>query len=576
MSVMQIAGIFFLVFLVNNIMHMDNKTIARAFKLCGQLMDLYNENSFRTRSMTSASFKIEKLPFAAENSTLEELSAQEGIGKSTAERIIQVITTGSFKELDDYIQKTPEGILEMLKIKGLGPKKVQIIWHELEIESVGELYYACNENRLIQAKGFGLKTQEDIKKSIEFAMDNQGWFLYAKILPFAQNLLDTLQAKLQNSQFSFTGEIRRKSEVLKQVEILTDSSIAELKNVLESTGYTLQESSSDTSISFSDENAVPFTLYTSKENFAKDLLLTTGSQQHIELLKAISPEIPAAEDEKSIYSNLGLSYIEPELREGLDEVQLAAANALPNLITFQDLKGTLHNHSTYSDGVHSLAEMARYCKEELGLEYLGICDHSKTAVYASGLKEEDLVAQWKEIDELNAQMAPFKIFKGIESDILSDGSLDYSDEILAQFDFVVASVHSNLKMDEQKATARLIKAIENPYTTILGHPNGRLLLSRAGYPIDYKKVIDACAANSVVIEINANPLRLDLDWRWHRYALEKGVMLSINPDAHRTEGLLDMNYGVFVARKGGLSPEKCLNSLSLQEISTYFEQRKNK
>jgi DNA polymerase (family 10) len=220
--------------------------------------------------------------------------------------------------------------------------------------------------------------------------------------------------------------------------------------------------------------------------------------------------------------------------------------------------------------------MALNCKEVLVLEYLGICDHSKTAVYANGLSIERLEQQWKEISSLNEKLAPFRIFSGIESDILGDGSLDYPDEILAKFDFVVASVHSNLKMDENKATARLIKAIENPYTTILGHPTGRLLLSRSGYPIDYKKVIDACASNEVVIEINANPLRLDLDWRWHRYAIEKGVLLSINPDAHRTEGLRDMQYGVWVAQKGGVQSKDCLNTYSLQEITAYFSKRKQR
>ena len=572
---MKIADIFLFSTFENKTIHtMDNKTIARAFKLCGQLMELFNENPFRTKAMASASFKIDKLPFAATNASLEELSAQQGIGKSTAERIKQVITTGSFPELDELIAKTPPGILEMLKIKGLGPKKVQIIWNDLAIESVGELYYACNENRLIEAKGFGLKTQEDIKKSIEFAMDNHGWFLYAKVLPFAQKTFNALQQNLEIYQLSYTGEFRRKCEVLQTVDLITDAPAAILEKAIIDLKYESQIEIKENRISFTDENACPFVVYSAAENFAQQLLLTTGSAQHIALLNEITANIPQGTDEKEIYTNLGLAYIEPELREGLDEVALAKANTLPLLITFEDLKGTLHNHSTYSDGVHSLAEMARYCKEDLGLEYLGICDHSKTAVYANGLPVERLEQQWAEIDKLNQQMAPFKIFKGIESDILSDGSLDYSDEILAKFDFVVASVHSNLKMDEEKATARLIKAIENPYTTILGHPTGRLLLSRAGYPLDFKKIIDACAANKVVIEINANPLRLDLDWRWHRYALEKGVLLSINPDAHRTEGLLDMHYGVFVGRKGGLSAGKCLNSFTLDQITTYFNSKK--
>lgn len=553
---------------------MDNKTIARTFKLCGQLMELFNENTFRTKAMASASFKIDKLPFAAAHASLEELSAQQGIGKSTAERIKQVVTTGSFTDLDDLLAKTPAGILEMLKIKGLGPKKIQIIWKDLEIESVGELYYACNENRLVEAKGFGLKTQEDIKKSIEFAMDNQGWFLYAKILPFAQQTFDGLKKNLSEFELDFTGEFRRKCEVLRRIELITDAPLAILEKAIVDLKYESQVEIKDNHIVFTDKNAFPFVVYSAADNYARDLILKTGSHEHIVLLKAIAPEIPNGADEKSIYNSLGLAYIEPELREGFDEIELAKNNALPKLITFDDLKGTLHNHSTYSDGVHSLAEMARYCKEDLGLAYLGICDHSKTAVYANGLSVERLEQQWAEIDSLNHQFAPFKIFKGIESDILTDGSLDYPDEILAKFDFVVASVHSNLKMDEQKATVRLIKAIENPYTTILGHPTGRLLLSRAGYPLDFKKIIDACAANKVVIEINANPLRLDLDWRWHRYALEKGVLLSINPDAHRTEGLLDMHYGVYVGRKGGLSADKCLNAYSLDQITSYFQSKK--
>jgi DNA polymerase (family 10) len=269
-----------------------------------------------------------------------------------------------------------------------------------------------------------------------------------------------------------------------------------------------------------------------------------------------------------------MSFVEPEMREGLYEIKMALRGEMPALITYTDLKGSLHNHSTWSDGVHTLEQMATYCRDELALEYLGICDHSKSAFYANGLYEQRVLAQHKEIDALNEKLGPFKIFKGIESDILNDGSLDYEEEVLKTFDFVVASVHSNLRMDEAKATVRLIKAIENPYTTILGHPTGRLLLSRKGYSIDYEKVIDACAANQVVIEINANPLRLDLDWRWHRYALEKGVLLSINPDAHRMETFRDMHYGVYVGRKGGLQTKSCLNAFNLSEITAYFSKVK--
>lgn len=550
---------------------MDNKTIAKKFKLCSQLMELHNENPFRTKAIASASFKLDKVPFLLETASLEEISSQPGIGKSTAEKVKKIAETGSFDELDAMLSITPEGILEMLNIKGLGPKKIQIIWSDLQIESVGELLYACNENRLIEAKGFGLKTQEDIKKSIEFSISNQGWFLYARVLSNANNLFTSLQKNLSPSLISFTGDFRRKCEVLSTVDILLDTdrdtTLAYLNaNYIDSIKEEVDY------ISFQDELGFTFHIYISTTtDFYKNLLLTTGSKQHLELLNLTL--ITSLGSEEEIYANQGLDYIEPELREGLDEVSLAKKHKLPKLINFDDLKGTLHNHSTYSDGVHTLAEMARYTKEELGLSYFGICDHSKTAVYANGLPIERVQKQWEEIDQLNQQLAPFKIFKGIESDILSDGSLDYPDEVLAGFDFVVASVHSNLKMDEEKATARLLKAIENPYTTILGHPTGRLLLSRSGYPLDYKKIIDACAANNVVIEINANPLRLDLDWRWHRYALEKGVLLSINPDAHRTEGLLDMHFGIFVARKGGLSTKNCLNSFSLTEIENFFKKK---
>ena len=275
-----------------------------------------------------------------------------------------------------------------------------------------------------------------------------------------------------------------------------------------------------------------------KRYFYRELFMQTGDDKHVKaVLERVADDIDQPTTEALIFTKAGMEFIQPELREGTHFIEKAETNKLPVLVVHHDLKGSLHNHSTWSDGINTVEEMALYCRDELKLEYLGMCDHSKSAFYAKGLSIERVLQQHEEIDHLNKKLNGFHIFKGIESDILYDGSLDYPDEILRRFDFIVASVHSILKMDEDKATSRLIKAIENPYTTILGHPTGRLLLSRNGYPINYKKVIDACAENNVVIEINANPLRLDLDWRWHQYALDKGVWLSINPDAHRTEGL---------------------------------------
>jgi DNA polymerase (family 10) len=307
--------------------------------------------------------------------------------------------------------------------------------------------------------------------------------------------------------------------------------------------------------------------------FYRKLVETSSTKEHLEGINFKALATKKYDNEESVYSNLSIQYCEPELREGLFELEKAKNNQLPKLIELTDLKGILHNHSTYSDGMNTLEEMAVYCKE-LGYQYLGICDHSKTASYAGGLKVETVLLQQQEIEKLNKQLFPFKIFKGIESDILGNGDLDYEEDILKTFDFIVASVHANLKMDEEKANARLIKAIENPYTTILGHPTGRLLLGRPGYPINHKKIIDACAANKVVIELNAHPYRLDIDWRWIPYCLEKGVMISINPDAHQLKGYQDMRYGTYVARKGLLTKDNCLNAMDLNTFENYLSTKK--
>jgi len=557
---------------------MENKTIARTLRLLSQLMELHEENPFKIKSVANAYFKVDKLPFALKDKPLDELDKIEGIGKGLASKIIELLQTGELQELNEILERTPEGVVEMLAIKGIGPKKIFIIWRTLGIESIGELYYACNENRLIEAKGFGLKTQEEIKNAIEFKLAANGRFLYAQVEGFAKTLFTQLSdwaANIDgNALLGFAGQYRRACEIIDELEIVigTENTDA-IKQSLPVFG-TLSLIEAENSFISTTEAGLRIKIYVvEKSSFYLQWFTLTGNTGHVEKVLALAGNGPFANEEE-IYSKAGLAFIEPELREDFDEIELAKENKIPKLIQYEDLKGSLHNHSTWSDGVHTLEQMAVYCKENLNLQYLGICDHSKTAVYAKGLNEQRVLEQHLEIDELNKKLAPFKIFKGIESDILSDGSLDYPEEILKTFDFVVASVHSNLRMDEAKATARLLKAIENPYTTILGHPTGRLLLSRAGYPIDHKKIIDACAANRVVIEINANPLRLDLDWRWHRYALEKGVLLSVNPDAHRTEGFHDMHYGILVARKGGLSADKCLNAFSLEEITAYFDSKK--
>jgi len=556
---------------------MENKPIARKLRLLSQLMELHEVNPFKIKSVANAAFKVDKLPFPVAGKTLAELEKVDGIGKSMAAKIHELVETGTMTDLEDLLAATPEGVVEMMGIKGIGPKKVAIIWKDLGIENTGELYYACNENRLIEAKGFGLKTQEEISKAIEFRMASNGKFLYAQITKEANDLLDEIKTIFVGALVEFAGEYRRLCEIISELVIVLGSRDQQLAfDTFSNSGLLQNISFNGNHINGELANGLLVDIVcVEKRDFYEELFKQTGSDEHTKaVLERINDELNQPENEELIYMKAGLSFMKPELREGDTFIEKAADNKLPVLISYNDLKGTLHNHSTWSDGVHTIEEMALYCRDTLKLEYLGMCDHSKSAFYAKGLSIERVLQQQEEIDHLNKKLDGFKIFKGIESDILNDGSLDYPDEILRKFDFIVASVHSNLKMDEEKATARIIKAVENPYTTILGHPTGRLLLSRKGYPIDYKKIIDACAANNVVIEINANPLRLDLDWRWHQYALEKGVWLSVNPDAHRNEGFLDMHFGVLVARKGGLSKDRCLNALSLPAITQVFEKKR--
>ncbi len=537
---------------------MTTEEIAKKLNLTAQLQELHGQNPFKVKALTNAAFRLKKTEISLEGKSLEELTAMEGIGKGIAAKIFELQTTGKLKELEEVLSITPLGVVEMLHIKGIGPKKVAQLWKELEVESPGELLYACNENRLVELKGFGEKTQAAVKKFIEFSMESKGKFHYAACEKTALALVEFLKKQTGSEFISLSGDIRRKSIIILGIEIV--AAVPEKKINL---------------LNFENPRNIPVHVHTCEEDeFAEVLFRTTASPSHLKQLETFSYRGELhPETEEELYAGYELDYIEPELREGRGEIMLAQHSKLPKLIEETDLKGVLHNHSKYSDGMSSLSQMAEACRT-LGYSYFGICDHSQSAFYANGMKVYSVQEQQLEIDELNKKMFPFKIFKGIESDILNNGSLDYEKEILETFDFVVASVHSNLKMDKEKATARLLKAIENPFTTILGHPTGRLLLSREGYPIDHKKIIDACAANGVAIELNAHPYRLDIDWTWIPYCIEKGIMISINPDAHETAGLLDLHWGIAAARKGMLTKETCLNAMSLEEITKWFGAKK--
>jgi DNA polymerase (family X) len=532
---------------------MSNDDICDALELSGKLLELHSGNPFKIKAYTNAAFKLSKLRYDFEGKSLQDIESIEGIGKSISSKIYELMQNGGTAELTNLLERTPPGVVEMMGVKGLGPKKVGLLWRELNLESIGELLYACNENRLVTLKGFGAKTQEAIKQSIEYKLANSQKLHYATVEALVNKLAELIKKEQPGINILPVGQLRRKCEVIDKIEILMDA-----------------EKKADTT-QFESMILVPVSYFVCPPSefsyYAFDL---TATNEHKVKCGFEKLETRTGKDEREIYSELKLQYIEPELREGLHEVDLARENKIPALIELKDLKGILHNHSTYSDGVHSLKEMAEHCRS-LGYGYFGICDHSKTAVYAQGLSVEKVKLQQQEIEKLNAGYSGFKILKGIESDILSDGELDYPVEILKTFDFIVASVHSNFKMTEEQATKRIIKAVENPFTSILGHPTGRLLLARPGYPINHKKVIDACAANKVHVELNAHPYRLDIDWRWINYCMEKNVMISINPDAHHKEGFNDMYYGVCAARKGMLPKEMCLNALPLEELLKAFK-----
>jgi DNA polymerase (family 10) len=549
----------------------DNYFIADQFSLLAKLMEIHGENSFKAKSYSSAAFNIEKLPVQLAELEPEKIFSLKGIGESTGKKILEIIREGNLPALETLAKKTPPGILEMLSIKGLGPKKIAVIWKEMEIESPGELLYACTENRLSRYKGFGAKSQQSIQEAINFYFKSQGNHLFAEIESYAQQLTSIFLKAFPGERFELTGEVKRQAITVSKIEWVTSVPVKELQDFFKTHNYTEEEILTGTSSFRTPENILVRFYSRADDVFYSTLFETSSGQEFIsEWYNTFKKDSSVFASEEEIFSSKNINYIPSFLREKASVIARAKHEKFDNLIQPRDIKAIIHSHSTWSDGSNTIEEMAKACIER-GYEYLVISDHSKSAAYANGLTEERIKEQHRQIDELNASLAPFKIFKSIESDILGDGSLDYSDSILSTFDLVIASVHSNLKMQEDKAMSRLLNAIANPYTTILGHMTGRLLLSRPGYPVNYKQIIDACAKHNVAIEINANPRRLDMDWSWIDYALEKNVYLSIDPDAHEIREYDNCRYGVLAAQKGALTKEKNLSSFTLSEFESYLK-----
>ena len=550
---------------------MNNSAIADSFSMLAKLMDINGENSFKAKSYSSAAFVIEKLQVQLADIPFNEIEKLKGIGASSAKKIQELLKTGKLNQLEEIIFSTPQGVVEMLKIKGIGPKKIHTIWKEMQLESVGELLYACKENRLNLFKGFGEKTQQTVIENIEFYFRNKGSFLYAQLIYGAEQFLLFLQKKFPSKTILVSGEFARQMEIITVLEYIINTDIEEIENNLKSQqGLEFLERGEDY-ILYKTVIGVKVKLFGAIEYYIEKFIETSSSTHFYNKVKEAYHSTLAAKTEEDFFNIRKLPFVPAFLRE--DAETLALQQPFTCHLQQSDVKGLIHCHSNWSDGNNTIEEMAIAAIKK-GMEYMAISDHSKTATYAQGLKEDQIKAQHQYIDELNVKLAPFKIYKSIESDILGDGNLDYSNSILSTFDLVIASVHSNLKMSEEKAMKRLLVAIENPYTTILGHLTGRLLLSRPSYPLDFKKIIDACAANSVVIELNANPNRLDIDWREIKYALQKNVLISVNPDAHSLEGIDDIKYGVLSAQKAMLAKEKNLSSFSLAEFDEFIEQRK--
>ncbi|MBW1712165.1 MAG: DNA polymerase/3'-5' exonuclease PolX [Deltaproteobacteria bacterium] len=573
---------------------MDRKLLSRLLEETAFYLELTGANQFKARAYSSAARTILKADLSEEElADTKKLKTLKGIGPSLAESIAEAVTTGRLKTLEELKASLPAGIGDLARIPGLGAKKIRRLHQELGIASLGELAYAINENRLTTLPGFGPKSQANILKNLEFIKRQQDRFLLPEAWQVARDLEEFLTKSEAVLDLRPAGEMRRMMDTVARVEMVAAS---------KAPGAVLTHFSSwvkGTQLARPQPNQAGFRhpsgLWVQIEVVSPQLLgsalvWATGSDQHLDQLQNLAQEqglefkaeglfkssrpLELA-DEETFYQALGLDFIPPELRQGWGEIEAAAEGRLPRLVQAEDIKGLFHVHTKASDGAYSLLEMAQRAKN-MGFTYLGLADHSQSAFYAGGLKAEGLRAQAREVDRVNKTLAPFKVFHGVESDILTDGGLDYPDQVLDRLDFVIASVHGNFKLDQARQTERIIKAVSHKATTILGHPTGRLLLAREAYQLDLEAVVRACAETGVALEINANPQRLDIDWRTARQAQEEGVRFALGPDAHSLQGLSDTQWGLAVARKAWLTKKDLLNCLSAGELSDYLHQQKAK
>lgn len=552
------------------------------------LLELKGENPFKVRAYTNAARALETLSEPLETLVAEErLDALDGIGKATAEKIAGLVTDGRIDYYDHLREEFPPDILTLFELQGLGAKKIKVLWDALQVHSISKLERACRSGEVAKLPGFGEKTAANILQAIEHHQKHTGEFRIGDVAGLAESLLDDLAAHPRVTRAKIAGSYRRKKEIVRDLDFIVASrdpaDVSEFFATHPLVESVLARGATKTSVILKSGIQCDLRVVANAD-FPFALAYFTGSKEHNVRIRSRALErgwslneyrfseaegrqlkepLPEVHEEDDIYHALGLQPVVPELREDRGEIEAAEAHDLPTLVEWQNLRGTFHTHTTESDGRASLEDMAAAARE-LGLEYLGIADHSKSSVQARGLDERRLTAQVAKIRALSDDT--LHIFAGTECDILKDGTLDFSDDVLASLDYVVASIHSSFSLSEAEMTKRIIRAISSPYVTMLGHLTGRLLLTREPYQVNVPAVIEAAAETGTVIELNANPRRLDMDWRWWHLAKDKGVKCSINPDAHSTAGLQDLVFGVGAARKGWLAKADVINTLPLSKI----------
>ncbi|MBN1397421.1 MAG: DNA polymerase/3'-5' exonuclease PolX [Bacteroidetes bacterium] len=579
---------------------MDKKQITEILDEMGTLLELKGENPFRSRAFHNASQVISGLTEDLSNLVItQSLTNIKGIGNAISDIITELFKTGVSKQYEELRSSFPAGVLELLRIQGLGPKKVKILYEKMDIKSIAELKEACEKKQLRSVEGFGAKTEENILKSIAQKEKTSDKHLFPQAFGSAEKIMTILKNIERIKHCDYAGSLRRCKELIGDIDILASTFDKNREEVIkiftsaEEVGSII--ATGDTKASVILKNGIQCDLRLVKDSeYPFALNYFTGSKEHNVEMRSLArkkgwslneygftalnekrssrkdKKIPSCKNEEDIYKALGLHYIPPELRERTGEIEFARKHPIPKLIELDDIQGTFHCHTNESDGFSTLEQMVDAAKK-MGWKYLGIADHSQSAVYARGLTPDKAREQMIKIDMANEKDIDFRIFKGTECDILIDGSIDYSDSLLSEFDYVVASIHGKFKMTETEATKRIIKALKNKYVTMLGHPTGRLLLEREGYPVNMTEVINAAADYGKSIEINSHPMRLDLDWRYVKYAKEKGVRIFINPDAHHVDGLEDVRYGVGIARKGWLEAKDVVNTWLLLKVEKFLE-----